>query len=338
MPKLPPPLLDYISAHLWRDKRLAYFLMDKQGRVLDWGGALEALNLAPLKPGQDISHTLLFMKGLLPLDKPSLELPCVKVRPDISLDVHLFQTPEGHGLLLLDATCRESDLTRFQQKAHEVALLREQHAKIIDKDLGKGLAEQVLGVNLRQPGERRSVTILLADIRSFKQYAEKRDSLLVFQALHEYLSAMIQAVVEEGGVVDNIMGDAVMAIFGIVPSTLSPMVQSLHTASRIFENTKRLAEESVDPNGKRLHVGIGIASGEVVMGILKVGERQTLNVLGDCVNVAACLENRALPGQVIIDRATFDGAGPFQKEFTPVYLDVDGMASPLKSFAWESAP
>jgi class 3 adenylate cyclase len=60
-------------------------------------------------------------------------------------------------------------------------------------------------------------------------------------------------------------------------------------------------------------------------------------VIGDCVNIAARLENRALPGQVVIDKATFDGAGPFQKGFTPVRLDLEDMAGPLEAFAWESA-
>ena len=336
MPEFPLPIVDYMCAHLWGEKTPAYFLMDKQGKVLDWGGALGALRMVPPKPGQDIADILLFMEGLLPLDKPSLQLPYVKMKPDISVDVHLFRTAEGYGLLLVDATCRETDLTRFQQKAHELVLLREKHAKIIDKYLGKGLAEQVLGPNLRKAGERKSITILLADIRGFRQYAEKRDPLRVFQVLHEYLSAMIHAVVEEGGVVDKIIGDAVMAIFGILPSSLSPAVQSLNTASRILENIKLLAKERVGVDLERLHVGIGVASGEVVMGILGVGERRALNVIGDCVNVAVCLEDRALPGQVIIDKATFDGAGPLQKGFTPVRLDLEGVASPLEAFAWES--
>jgi len=337
MPDFPPPIVDYMCAHLWRDKRPAYFLMDRQGRVLDWGGALDALRMAPPKSGQDIADTLLFMEGLLPLDEPSLRLQCVKMKPDISVDAHLFRIPEGYGLLLVDATCKEADLARFQQKAHELLLLREKHAKIIDKHLGKGLAEQVLGLDLRKPGERRSITILLADIRSFRPYAKRRDPWRAFQVLHGYLSAMIHAVVDEGGVVDKIIGDGVMAIFGILPSSLSPAVQSLNTASRILENIESLVQERAGMDGERLHVGIGVASGEVVMGILAVGERQTLNVIGDCVNVATCLENRALPGQVIIDRATFDGAGPFQKEFTPVQLDVEGMTGPLEAFAWESA-
>ena len=137
MPEFPLPIADYMSTHVWGEKTLAYFLIDKQGKVLDWGGALDALRMVPPKPGQDIADTLLFMEGLLPLQKPSLELPCVKMKPDISVDVHLFGTADGYGLLLVDATGRETDLARFQQKAHDLALLREKHTKTIDKDRGK---------------------------------------------------------------------------------------------------------------------------------------------------------------------------------------------------------
>ena len=137
MPEFPLPIADYMSAHPWAEKALAYFLMDREGKTLDCGGELGVLGIVPPKPGQDISETLIFMEGLLPLDKPSLKLPSVKIKSDISADVHLFRTAEGYGLLLVDATGREADLARFQQKAHDLALLKEKHAKIMDKDLDK---------------------------------------------------------------------------------------------------------------------------------------------------------------------------------------------------------
>lgn len=136
MPEFPLPIVDYMSAHLWGEKTLAFFLMDKEGNVLDCGGALDALGIVPPKIGQDIAETLLFMEGLLPLDKPSLKLPSVKMKPDHSVDVHLFRAAKGYALLLVDATGRETNLARFQQKSHDLALLREKHAKIMDKDLG----------------------------------------------------------------------------------------------------------------------------------------------------------------------------------------------------------
>ena len=137
MPEFPLPIAGYIRAHLGGEATLAYFLMDKEGKVLDWGGALGHLGIVPPKLGQDMAETLIFMEGLLPLEKPSLKLPSVKMKSNISTDVHLFQTDEGYGLLLVDATVRETDLARFQQKAHDLALLREKNAKIMEKDLGK---------------------------------------------------------------------------------------------------------------------------------------------------------------------------------------------------------
>jgi class 3 adenylate cyclase len=336
MTELPLPVAEYLRAYLWQEKTVAYFLMDEQGKILDWGGPLDALNIAVPKSGQDVAEVLLFMEGLLPLDKASIKLPCVKTSSDVSVDVHLFRTPGGYGLLLLDATSRETDLSRLQQKAHELALLREKQAKIIDVYTGDGLAEEVLGLNLRKPGERKNITILLSDIRGFRKYAEKRNPPRVLQVLDAYVSAMGQAVVEEGGVVDKIIGDAVMALFGVLPSALSPAVQSLNAASRILQKIECLTSKRVRRDLESLHVGIGIASGEVVMGILGVGERRILNVIGDCVHVAAWLESRALPGQILIDRDTFDGAGPFQKRFTLTPLHREGRADPLEAFAWES--
>ncbi|NNL74980.1 MAG: adenylate/guanylate cyclase domain-containing protein [Desulfobacterales bacterium] len=337
MAKLPPPVLKYIYAQFLGDQSLAYFLTDRQGKVIERGGDLDRLNLNLPLPGDTITDALLFMEGLLPLDTPSLQIPCVKMESDLSVDVHLFPTSEGYGLILVDATRTENKRVRLQQKANELVLLREKHARIINQYLGKGLAEQLLDLNFNQSGERKKIAILFADIRGFTQYAEQRDAGQVFDMLNEYLSVMIQPVLEEGGMVDKIIGDAVMAIFGILPSGFNPAVQVLHTAFKVIENVKLLGSKCADPHRAALQVGIGIASGEVILGILGTRERRTLSVIGHSVNLASRLEKQARPGQIIIDKTTYNAAGQLREAFTPVQLKLKGIRGPINAFVRDSA-
>ena len=337
MAKLPPPVLKYIYTQFLGDQSLAYFLTDRQGKVIERGGDLDRLNLNLPLPGDTITDALLFMEGLLPLDTPSLQIPCVKMESDLSVDVHLFPTSEGYGLILVDATRTENKRVRLQQKANELVLLREKHARIINQYLGKGLAEQLLDLNFSQSGERKKIAILFADIRSFTQYAEQRDAGQVFDMLNEYLSVMIQPVLEEGGMVDKIIGDAVMAIFGILPSGFNPAVQVLHTAFKVIENVKLLGSKCADPHRAALQVGIGIASGEVILGILGTRERRTLSVIGHSVNLASRLEKQARSGQIIIDKTTYNAAGQLREAFAPVQLKLKGIRGPINAFVRDSA-
>ena len=337
MAKLPPPVLKYIYTQFLGDQSLAYFLTDRQGKVIERGGDLDRLNLNLPLPGDTITDALLFMEGLLPLVTPSLQIPCVKMESDLSVDVHLFPTSEGYGLILVDATRTENKRVRLQQKANELVLLREKHARIINQYLGKGLAEQLLDLNFSQSGERKKIAILFADIRSFTQYAEQRDAGQVFDMLNEYLSVMIQPVLEEGGMVDKIIGDAVMAIFGILPSGFNPAVQVLHTAFKVIENVKLLGSKCADPHRAALQVGIGIASGEVILGILGTRERRTLSVIGHSVNLASRLEKQARSGQIIIDKTTYNAAGQLREAFAPVQLKLKGIRGPINAFVRDSA-
>lgn len=337
MAKLPPPVLKYIYTQFLGDQSLAYFLTDRQGKVIERGGDLDRLNLNLPLPGDTITDALLFMEGLLPLVTPSLQIPCVKMESDLSVDVHLFPTSEGYGLILVDATRTENKRVRLQQKANELVLLREKHARIINQYLGKGLAEQLLDLNFSQSGERKKIAILFADIRGFTQYAEQRDAGQVFDMLNEYLSVMIQPVLEEGGMVDKIIGDAVMAIFGILPSGFNPAVQSLYTAFKVIENVKLLGSKCADPHRAALQVGIGIASGEVILGILGTRERRTLSVIGHSVNLASRLEKQARSGQIIIDKTTYNAAGQLREAFAPVQLKLKGIRGPINAFVRDSA-
>jgi signal transduction histidine kinase len=147
MVQIPKPIWQYVQS--WLESRFVfgYILMDEQGKVRSWGGALESLGLPPLEKDRLISDQLLFMEGLLPVQVPSLYLPMMKIHPNQSLDVHLFQTEQGYGLFLLDVTKHEYAIAQWQQKANELALVHASKARAADRT-ATGISELSHALNI----------------------------------------------------------------------------------------------------------------------------------------------------------------------------------------------
>lgn len=122
MAELPEPVWQYIQTWLESRFLFGHILLDENGNVLTWGGALDTLGIPPLEKDSPIGDQLLFTEGLIPTQVPSLYLPMVKIDPNRSLDVHLFRTAQGYGLFLVDVTKHEYAIAQWQQKANALAL------------------------------------------------------------------------------------------------------------------------------------------------------------------------------------------------------------------------
>lgn len=123
--KLPDAISRYIGSWLWGQGALAYVLLGHDTRVLQWGGALSQLGIKPLKKGKPIADQMFFMEGLLPLHQPAVYMAMIQPDSHHCLDLHLFRTDAGYGLILMDAAEAGSRLTAWQQKANATALQNE---------------------------------------------------------------------------------------------------------------------------------------------------------------------------------------------------------------------
>ena len=149
------------------------------------------------------------------------------------------------------------------------------------------------------------VTVLFADIVDFTVYSEKAGPEEVAELLKGYFTHAVEAIFEAGGTLDKFIGDSVMAFFG------APMSQSDH-AQRAVRAAIHFCEALDDWNAERKKQGlsqigsrIGINSGPVVVGDIGSDRRVDYTVLGNTVNVAARLEEKAAgPGDIVIGEAT----------------------------------
>jgi len=332
----PAPITAYLLHRTADSHHLAFFVLDLSGRILRWGGSLDHYRIQIPSKGMPVADLFTFAEGMLPLGEEALILDCVELASGQMVDVHLFKDQDQLWLMLLDAREKAENRRLLQQKAHELVLLRDMHARILDQHLGKGMADRLLRIDLKKGGERRILSILFADIRGFTTYCEQRTSADVFQMLNTYLTAMIRPVLDGGGVVDKIIGDAVMAIFGLLPSGLPAPELAVAAAGEILKQSDTVAADRQKVGQPGMGVGVGVATGPVVLGLLGSRDRRTLSVTGHSVNLAARLESRAASGEVIIDEGTFEGLEKetFREAFSPKNMDLKGMQRSIMAYGW----
>ncbi|MCP4345279.1 MAG: adenylate/guanylate cyclase domain-containing protein [Desulfobacterales bacterium] len=335
MKDLASPVFEYIYDLTMKDRSPGFVLLDRNNCIQDWGGNLDIYGITSLEKGDRIEDRVFILDGLFPLDDDRMQLPCVEMETGVPADIHIFSRQEGIWVLFLDATEEEARQVVLQQKANELCLLRDKHSKILDQYLGKEIAERLLHINIHEAGESKYVSVLFADICGFTSYSELKPPTEVFNLLNSYLAHLIQPILDEGGIVDKIIGDAVMAIFGIMPSELSPPLQSVRAAFRILENVQSLKKARKKEMLDTFDVGIGIATGQVFLGILGSRNRRTLSAIGHFVNLGARLEGQARPNEILICENTFNEINELKSKFSKTRLQLKGIREPIHAFSCE---
>ena len=183
-------------------------------------------------------------------------------------------------------------------------------------------------VGMHRGGERRRVSVIFTDIRGYTEFSERVPPEVVIEALNQYFDVQTDIVEDHGGDVDKFVGDALVAVF----EGKDMEARAVSCSVGIAEAMAGLLEKYPEYN---LHVGIGVASGEVVMGAMGARERMDFTVLGSTVNLSARLCSKADPGQVLLDQATRDAAAKLgDVAFIPLEpIPLKGYADPVPNFS-----
>jgi class 3 adenylate cyclase len=162
--------------------------------------------------------------------------------------------------------------------------------RTLERFLPPAIVERVVAGDLRRlmAGERRVVTILFADLRGSTALAEYMEPEAVVALLNEYVGAMARCVVARGGMVRQFLGDGLMAIFGAFESDTSD------GANPAIEATLRMRQAIGEVNAARsnapLRFGVGIHTGQVLLGSIGIPQQAEITAFGDTVNTASRLQ------------------------------------------------
>ena len=162
----------------------------------------------------------------------------------------------------------------------------------LERFLPPNVVERVLqGDPLRLEGERLTVTILFADLRGSTALAERLAPEQVVAVLNTYLRVMAKSVIDAGGILDKFLGDGLMAIFGAMGDPTHGAAAATKAAMDMRAKLTTLNVERGARGEPVILFGIGVHTGEVVLGAVGLPERSDYTAIGDTVNTASRMES-----------------------------------------------
>jgi adenylate cyclase len=289
---------------------------------------------------------------LLLLDVEMPELDGYGVLAELKLDLHLRDLPVivTSSLDELDSVvrCIEMGAEDYLTKPINPVLLnaritaslekkrlRDQQRELISKFATKEVAEDLLMSGFSLGGKHVDASALFCDIRSFTTIVEAREPAETIELLNDYYTLMMDAIGAEGGIVNQMVGDGLMAIFGAPVPRDGHREHAVRAALQMVEMIRLFNEEQAARDKLQIQIGIGIASGPVVAGYTGTQQRATYTCVGDTVNVAARLEShtKLVNRPILIDEHTRSGLnGPIAVD-DQGELELKGKTEPIKVYA-----
>ncbi len=222
-----------------------------------------------------------------------------------------------------------------------INLISEQRqTALLRTTFGRYVSPQILDHILAHPekvhlgGERRDLTILFSDIRGFTSISEASEPEEVVEMLNEYLTRMVEILLAHGGTLDKFIGDAVMGFWN------APVLDSDHPrhavacAIEMIRETAALRERWTAVGKAAIRIGIGINTGEAVVGNIGAEKVFGYTVIGDAVNLASRLEskNKDYSTEIIISEFTRARIGDAVESFYLDEVKVKGKEKAVKIY------
>lgn len=207
-----------------------------------------------------------------------------------------YRTAKGTTIFFEDLTERrklEAEQERIRQTFGRVVAPRVRDRLLADPR------------NLRLDGSKETVTILFADLSGFTAYSEKQNPEIVFKVLNAYLSLAADAVLEEEGTLDKFMGDAVLALWNTPDLQEDHALRAVRAADAILRRTIE-SHKNFPELLHHLNFRMGIATGPAIIGNVGTSELFNYTAIGDTVNLAQRLQVAAEPGEILLQKTTYD--------------------------------
>jgi adenylate cyclase len=213
--------------------------------------------------------------------------------------------------------------------------LRDQQRELVRRFATPEVAQDLDSSGFALGGHRIEATAMFSDIRGFTSIAEQSRPEETIELLNTYYTLMFDAISGQGGVVNQMVGDGLMAIFGAPLPLADPCGAAVRAALEMIEMIELYNREPERAGKPSIEIGIGIASGNVIAGYTGTQRRATYTCVGDAVNVAARLEahTKIVRRAILVDGAT-RGAASAECEFDSLgALALKGKEQAVEVFA-----
>src|SRR5262245_30442339 len=189
--------------------------------------------------------------------------------------------------------------------------LRDRQRELFRKFATAEVAEELLTTGLSLGGKHVEASVMFSDIRGSTRIAEALSPAETIELLNSYYTLMFDAIGGHGGIVNQMMGDGLMAIFGAPLPHADHRERAVRAALEMLELVQGFNREQALRSAPEIRIGIGIASGALVAGFTGTERRMTYTCVGDVVNLAAHIEahTKVVAQPILIDEHTRHGLG-----------------------------
>ena len=217
-----------------------------------------------------------------------------------------------------------SDMTELQdlrdavRAMERIRALNEQlelRNKLLGETFGRFLSDEIVRQLLETPdglalgGKKRTLTIMMSDLRGFTAMSERMDPSDLISMLNHYLGEMTEVIQRRGGTIIEFIGDGIMAIFGAPTFSESHPADAIAAAVEMEARMEAVNEWNAERDYPVLEMGIGLNTGEVIVGNIGSERRTKYGVVGSHVNLCGRIESYTVGGQVLISPRTRELCG-----------------------------
>ncbi len=220
----------------------------------------------------------------------------------------------------------------------DTAIFEDQRTRKIRSTFSRYVSPQVVEMMLAQmeedylKGKRATLTVLFSDMRGFTSISERTHPEVLVDVMNQHLEAMTDIILDHGGTLDKYVGDEVMAIFGAPLTVEDHALQAVRTALKMQHAHQKLMARWTEAGREATPIGIGINSGDMIVGNIGCEKRMDYTVIGDNVNLASRLCGLAKGNQVLISEATYQLIRHAVEANELPHVHVKGKAEPVKIY------
>ena len=231
-----------------------------------------------------------------------------------------------------------SDRKRVEAELKRLAEQVELRNRFIRETFGRYLTDEVVDTVLESPsglqmgGEKRKLTMMMTDLRGFTSLSERLPADRVVKLLNRYLATMVPIIKQYQGTIDEFIGDAIFVLFGAPVWQEDDAERAVACAVAMQIAMDEVNEENRKEDLPEVEMGIGIHTGQVVVGNIGSPERMKYGVVGSHVNLTSRIQSCTTGGQILVSETTRQEVGNMLKIGKQMEVKAKGVEHPVILF------
>jgi PAS domain S-box-containing protein len=229
-----------------------------------------------------------------------------------------------------------SDRKRVEAELQRLAEQVELRNTFIRETFGRYLTDEVVETVLESPaglemgGEKRKISMIMTDLRGFTSLSERIAPERVVAILNRYLATMVPIIKEYQGTIDEFIGDAIFVLFGAPVWREDDAQRAVACAVAMQLAMAEVNDQNREDDLPEVEMGIGVHTGQVVVGNIGSPERMKYGVVGSNVNLTSRIQSYTIGGQILISEATRQAVGAALKLGRQMEVRAKGIEHPVK--------